>query len=386
MDRRDPPRFTLLLALYLALGAWITLTTSWAIVPAAAWLKYDPSIKTLLFAAFVPFVFRSRVQIEAYVMVILFSAVAHILPWGLKTMVSGGGYNQSLGQLGSNTSFLAESSVISAVCLAFIPLMLSLSRHNTILPPSKLNRVGFYGLIATFAVGSIGTFARTALVGLAVLYAGMWWRAKRKTVFTIVAALGLAGLMAFTSTKWTERISTVSDFKTENSSATRLAVWAWTWNFAQQNPFGGGFNAYVTNRIETPSNDPAGQPDVQFGRAYHNIYFAALGEHGYPGLFLYLSILAGTFLTLQRTRTLLRGVAEHAWCFEMAGALQIGLATFLACAAFVDVSFNPILWDQLALALCLREYARRVAKPAPATLKDRLDAGRRPAPVLVGAE
>lgn len=358
-DRRNPPRFSVLLVLYFVLAFWITLTTSWALVPSTAWAKYDVSIKTLLFSAFIPFVFRSRVQIEAYIQVIMFSAAAHILPWGVKTAISGGGYEQSLGQLSSNASSLSESSVISAVCFAFIPILLVLAQHNKILPPSRITRLGFYGMVFTYAVGSIGTFARTGLVGLVVMGTGLWWQAKRKIGFAIVAALGLATMFAFTSDRWTARISTVAEYNTESSALVRILVWKWTWSFVQENPFGGGFNAYVVNRITIPSPDPMGEPIIQTGRAFHNIYFAVLGEHGFPGLALYLTIVALSFLALQKTRRLTRDDPEHAWCNQMAGALQISLATLLACANFVDISFSPLMWDLLALALCLREYARR---------------------------
>ncbi len=366
MDRRAPPRLGLLFLLYLVLAVWITLSTfAWPVVPGPAEVKWDPSIKTRVFAAFIPVLFRSRVQIEAFLMVIIFSAAAHLLPWGVKTMVSGGGYGKQMGLLGSNATFLSESSVISAVCLAFIPLLLTLVRHNLLIPKGRLRQALFFGMAGLFALGAIGTFARTAIIGLAVLYAGMWWRAKRKVWFTVGAALALVVMGAFTSTQWTERISTTADFQTENSAATRLAVWKWTLGFVQDHPLGGGFNVFVTNKIVMDNPDPAGQPLVQFGRAFHSIYFAYLGEHGYVGLALFLSIVGLSYAALQSTRRLTRNIPEHAWCFELAGSLQIGLSVFLACAAFVDVSFHPLLWDQLALAVCLREYARRAVAPAP---------------------
>ena len=366
LDRRSPPRVGLLFLLYLLLAVWITLTTfGWAVAPGPAQLKWDPSIKTLLFSAFIPFIFRSRVQIEAYVMVFLFSAAAHLLPWGLKTALSGGGYGRDMGLLGSNATFMSESSVISAVCISFIPLLLTLARHNVLIPAGRPRFALFYGMAAVFGLGSIGTFARTALIGVSVLYAGMWWRAKRKVWFTVAAALVIVVAGAFTSTQWTERISTTADYQNESSAMTRIVVWRWTWNFVQENPLGGGFNAYVTNKIVIDSADPMGQPFVQFGRAFHSVYFAVLGEHGFLGLAIYLGIIGLSFAALQSTRRLTRGQPEHAWCFEMAGAVQIGLAVFLACAAFVDVSFNPLLWNQLALAVCLREHARRAVAPAP---------------------
>lgn len=358
-DRRNPPRPTLLLGLYFVLAVWITLTTTWAILPVQAFSKYDTAIKTLLFAAFMPFVFRTRVQIEAFVQVMLFSAAAHILPWGLKTAVAGGGYERSLGLLGNNAIWLSESSAISAICFTYIPILMYLARHNVLLPPSRYTKAMFYGLCCLFAIGAIGTYARTALVGLAVMSAGLWWRAKHKIGFAIGGVAAFFFLLLFTSDRWMERVGSVENYQAESSGGTRVLVWRWTWNFALQNPLGGGFNSFMVNRIESVSSNPSEPPVVQFGRAFHNIYFAALGEHGFPGLAVYLSILILTFVGLHAIRKRLRAHPEHAWCYNLAGALQISLATMLACANFVDMSFSPLIWNFLALGLCLICYAHR---------------------------
>jgi putative inorganic carbon (HCO3(-)) transporter len=378
MDRRSPPRLGLLFALYLALAAWITLTTTWAVLPGPAWSKWDVSFKTLAFAAFIPFVIRSRIQIEAFVQVLLFSTAAHLLPWGAKTLLTGGGYNQSLGLLDSNQMPLSESSVVSAVSIMFVPLLVVLARHNRLIPPGRLPRLLFYGLIASFLIGSVGTFARTGLIGLAVMGGGMLWRSKRKAGFAVAGAVALGLMFAVTSDKWTERVSTISDYQTEGSALVRTLVWQWTWDFAKEHPLGGGFEVYMTNRIVLPVTDPDGEAIVQNGRAFHNIFFAVLGEHGYPGLALYLSIMGVSLLGLQTTRRTLRGLPEHAWCYEMAGALQISLATLLTCANFVDISFNGLLWEMLALSVCLREYARRVVREDKVPLAHRDSAMRRP--------
>ena len=106
-------------------------------------------------------------------------------------------------------------------------------------------------------------------------------------------------------------------------------------------------------------------PQVQFGRAFHNIYFASLGEHGYPGLVLYCSILALTVYSLGRTRKLLKGHPEHGWASDMASATRLSLLVMLGCAFFIDISYNPVLWDLMGLGLCLQEYKRRALYAPP---------------------
>src|SRR3546814_20714271 len=88
-------------------------------------------------------------------------------------------------------------------------------------------------------------------------------------------------------------METIRDHKSDQSASTRVAVWAWTWEYAKENPLGGGFNAYIQNHVRVeraaseydpnaPQND---EPTVyeEHSRAYHSSYFEMLGEKGYPG-------------------------------------------------------------------------------------------------------
>src|ERR1700685_4487365 len=64
LDRRSPPPLTLLSVMQVMLAIWMTTTLLWAEVP-SAWIKWDVAFKAVVFAAFIPLVIRSRVQIEA---------------------------------------------------------------------------------------------------------------------------------------------------------------------------------------------------------------------------------------------------------------------------------------------------------------------------------
>lgn len=381
MDRNAPPRPSPLILMMVLLAGWITLTTSWAAAPVQAEMKWDPSFKTILFAVFLPFIFRTRIQIEAFLLVMIFASSVHIIPWGLKVIVSGGGYGRSLGQLGSNQFFLSESSAVAATCFTFVPLLLLYARGTVLLPRRRWVALGFYAMAGLYGLGAVGTFARVALVGAAVAFAGLWIQAKRKTWFTVAAVVTVLVMGAFTTNQWADRIATTAEFQTENSAATRVAVWKWAWAYAQDNPLGGGFNCFVFNRIETQTLDPL-NPTVQFGRAFHNIYFATLAEHGYPGLLIYGSILALALYTFGRTRRLLKDHPEHGWASDLAAAGRLALLVFMACANFIDVSYNPMLWNLIGLALCLQEYTRRALASVPVRVGQTEDEFMRRRPLL----
>jgi hypothetical protein len=85
-----------------------------------------------------------------------------------------------------------------------------------------------------------------------------------------------------------------------------------------------------------------------------------LGEQGYPGLALFLSITAITFIKLRRLSTKARPHAELQWVVGLSDALQSGLAVFVTSGAFVGIAFQPMYWYFIAMSISLNAYMRRV--------------------------
>jgi putative inorganic carbon (hco3(-)) transporter len=168
-------------------------------------------------------------------------------------------------------------------------------------------------------------------------------------------------MIYMTSSAWNERVATIGDFQQENSAYTRILVWRWVLEFTATHPLGGGFQAYVTNHIEFPATET--EPAmIEFARAYHSIYFEVLGEQGYPGLLMYLTITGLTFYKLNRTRKQARAYPELEWITSLSGALQSGLAVFLSAGAFVGIAFQPMYWYFIAMSISLNAYMWRVQR------------------------
>jgi probable O-glycosylation ligase (exosortase A-associated) len=256
---------------------------------------------------------------------------------------------------------LAESSTVSTVGVMIVPLILVMRKNSILLPKGRIANVGSLIVIALGLVASVGTFARTGLVAAGVGFGAMWLRAKRKILFTIMALLMGAVMYSVTSDRWEARISTVADYQTESSAYVRVLVWQWTWKFVQSNPLGGGFLAYVGNVIDIPAE--GGSPaTVQYSRAYHNMFFSVLGDHGYPGLILYVWMLAAALLSLQKARRLTYKLPDHAWCAELSQAVQVALVTMMAGGFFVEIDWTPLVWYLVTMSVCLSQYALRVSE------------------------
>jgi putative inorganic carbon (HCO3(-)) transporter len=367
LDRRAPPPLTLQTVLHLAMLVWVTTTLIWAVLPDAAWSKWDYVWKTLIFTAFVPLVIRSRVQIEAFAQTYVFSLAANFVPFGLKVLISGGGYGVNLGLQGGNSG-LAEGGFLSTSCLMAVPLAIFLSAHSQLIPKLKVLPLAYWGIAGLAVVTAIGTYERSALIGLVVLAAYMWIRTRHKLGLGIVLAAGAALLIYTSSGTWDSRVSSIATYQSDNSALVRLLVWKWTFDFTLTHPLGGGFMAFIIDHVELPAtgSDPG---HTEFARAFHSIYFEVLGEHGYPGLAIFLLLAGSTFFMLRRVAKKARAYPELQWVTGLADALQSGLAVFMTAGAFVGLAFSPMFWYFVSLSVSLNAYMLRVEQqqtgPAP---------------------
>jgi putative inorganic carbon (HCO3(-)) transporter len=217
MDRRSPPPLCPETVILILLMLYITLSNTWAEKPDAAWVKWDLAFKTLLFSTFIPYVIRSRVQIEAFASTYVFALAANFVPFGLKTLISGGGYGTNLGLQGGNAG-LAEGGQLSTVCLMAVPLALFLNKHGQLIPRLPMIGLAYWAVAGLAVATAVGTYEQSALIGLLVLLAVMVTLSKHKVGYGLVAAGVIAALVVFTSSAWNERISTLQDFSREGSA------------------------------------------------------------------------------------------------------------------------------------------------------------------------
>ena len=167
-------------------------------------------------------------------------------------------------------------------------------------------------------------------------------------------------LAYWTSDRWLDRVSSIADYESDTGSAVlRILVWKWTLEFVKSYPVGGGFHAYVVNQISLPgsASNPGGT--IQFGRAFHSIYFEMLGEQGWPGLAMFLTIAVLALWNTVKVHRISKRNPDLEWCGALALAVRAGLAAFLSAGAFVGIAFQPMFWYFVAMTVCLRSYVWR---------------------------
>lgn len=372
-DSRISPRHGCIVALLLY--CWYT--TSVADVPLYAAEKWAWVWKALFFAAFLPLLLRTKLRIESLALMLVLCASTLIVTGGIKTMAGGGGYG-SLTLLIDDNSGLYESSIISCVAIMIIPLILWLRDYGTIFKPDWRVRAYSSALIFACLLIPIGTQARTGLVciGVLAILKLRFVRMKYIALYIIgVIAVGMAAF-PFLPQTFVERMSTITNYQSDESASTRIAVWKWTWEYVQDDPFGGGFDAFRQNEIvyDIPVEgneflEEAGIDErevVDEGRAYHSSYFEMLGEQGFPGLILWLIIHVGGVWRMEVVRRmyLRRNRADEEWVAPLALALQSAQIIFLVGSLFVGIAFQPFVYMLIAMQLGLDTYLVRRRKEA----------------------
>jgi probable O-glycosylation ligase (exosortase A-associated) len=365
-DKKFAPRFGAILFMIAIFLVWVTFTASLSDFPTRAWAKWDWASKVLIFAVLIPYIFRSRVQIEAFILVFVFAASTIFFSAGVKTILGGGGYGV-LAIMGSGNTGLAESSTLALVCVMLIPLMVFVMRHSLLLPKHRLMTYLFVGMIVTALAAVVGTSARTGVIAVVVLCLLSILKSKKKLWW--FAGIGLAAIVVMnidlSSTHWGARMSTIETYNADSSALGRLKVWQWTINFVGSHPLGGGFDAYMYNRIAAVSSDGIVQylPEWQIGgKAFHSIYFEILGEQGIVGFTLYFSIILLALLTLRKIKKTWRNHAGMAWVVALSDALTASILVFLAGGAFVGIAYQPYIFYMVSLTVALDQYALRAAR------------------------
>lgn len=365
-DRKSPPKFGPVLGLIMVFAVWVTFTTYLSAFPTQAWEKWDWVSKVLIFAIVIPFIFRSRIQIEAFLLVFVFSASTIFFSTGAKTLLGGGGYS-TLAIMGTGNSGLSETSTLAVVCVMQIPVVMFLMRYTLLLPKNLLTRGLFLGIIFMAVATVVGTGARTGIIAMVMMCTLSMLQSKQKKWWLLGLAVAATVLLNLdlSKTAWGQRMSTIEGYSADSSALGRIAVWKWTLDFVSSHPLGGGFNAFLHNRILTVTPDgvvhymPEG---VIGGKAFHSIYFELLGEQGFIGFAIYFAIIALTILKLLKLKKAWRHHEGMAWMGDLANTLLTSLFIFLAGGAFVGIAYQPYIFYVVSLTVALDQYAIRVKR------------------------
>ncbi len=365
IDDKKDVRFSMRQFLLVLLLIYCGLTTQSADFPIEAAAKWSWVWKALLWGIFLPLTLRTKLRIEALALTMILCASSIIITGGIKTLAGGGGYG-AMQLLVNDNSGLYEGSIISCVAIAIIPIILYLAKYGTIFAPDWRVKLFAYALCFACLLIPIGTQARTGLVCIAALAILMLRFTNHRFAYVAIACGALLVAIPFLPSSFTDRMSTIKEYKADESASTRVAVWKWTWDYAKEHPFGGGFDAFRGNvirydRASTKDEGSGSQEVNDKSRAYHSSYFEMLGEQGYPGFIIWFLLHISGLVQMEILhRKYKRTTREDMmWVSPLAVSLQNAQIIYLVGCLFVGIAFQPFVYMIIALQIGFWTYMRR---------------------------
>jgi probable O-glycosylation ligase (exosortase A-associated) len=356
-DRKHIPNVTAILVVALLFVAWITFTTQFAVLPDAAAVKWDKAYKAILFACFLSYLIRTRVQIEAFLWVWILSVGFTTIPGAAKTILGGGGGYTVVAT--ADGSDLSESSTLAMVCVLVVPLLKFLYDHMTLVPRNWLWKLFMIGVMLAQPIAMLGTNARTGLVA-ATAGVAMFVMKLRRRFWTILAlAVVIPPLIIYVAPQqWHERMATLEDYENEASAANRLATWSWAIDYVTKTSpiMGGGFRVFDTSSVR---NSLGGSI------AAHSIYFEVLGEQGFVGLAIYVTSLLLTLFKLLQIQRRAKPYPELLWLRDLAAMMQVSMVAYMVGGAFIGVAYQTMLYTMMALTISMDQFLWRSIVLAP---------------------
>lgn len=335
-------RETVVLALFIG---WMLITTINAIFPAYAWEQFEKVIKIQVMIFVAMMLITTEYRLKWLVWVIAVSIGVYGLKGGIFTIAHGGVHRVQ----GPPGTFIAGNNELGLAIAMTVPLLYFLARYAT--PPSL--RPFVYAVTVLNVIAAIGTQSRGAMLGIAIMGFVFWLKSRQKFMVAILSVFSLLIVTQIMPAEWYERMNTIKTYDEDASAQGRINAWWTAFHVAKSRLTGGGFETFQPMVFQLYAPNPDDVHDV------HSIYFEALGEHGFPGLFLFLLLAVLTWRSASIIRKTVKGIPERAWWGELATMVQVSLIAYLVAGAFLGMAYFDYYYNLVLIVVVMKVMLRR---------------------------
>lgn len=321
---------------------WVNLSWLLGYDPAGDYEQWAKVMKIYLMTFVAVALLFTKHHIMAFAWVTIASLAALAAKGGMFTLLTAGNHRV----WGPEGSFIADNNTFALAVIVCIPMLHFLQLQLE--EGWKRHLMSLTMLLC--AVSAIGSYSRGALLALAAMGAMFWWRSSRKGMIGVAIFLGIVVMLPMMPDEWWARMDTIKDYEQDGSAMGRINAWLVAIEVAKDNLFGGGMSyqhhAYFTmyGTHET------------IVRAAHSIYFQILGNHGFPGLFLYIMIWATTYNSAGRLRSKTQATDEAKWAGELGAMVQVSLVAFAVGGAFLSLPYFDLPYNLMVMVVIANKW------------------------------
>lgn len=361
-SKKQPLPRNRIAVLQILLLFWMAFTSFFALAPRAdvtERLIFVLKIQVMIFVTWM--LVRDAREIRGLVWVVVLAVAFFGVKGGIYTLATGGG-----GRVwGPPGGMLEENNALAVALIMLLPMMHFLRETE----PRRWLRAVLLFMMVTCAFSILGSQSRGALLSLLAMafFLGLKGKHPVRTSLALLVLVGVA--IAFMPDSWTNRMETIKTYGEDGSAMSRIWTWTTLWNAAVDRPFvGAGFAAdhpFVFDRYA-----PTDGVYEQFtGRVYvaHSIYFQMLGEHGFIGLGIFLTLLATVWFTAGRLARQTLGDEEFgSWMPSLMRMVQVSMIGYLVGGAFLSLAYLDLPYYIFSFVILCDALVRRRAASARA--------------------
>jgi putative inorganic carbon (hco3(-)) transporter len=357
---KDDRRFSLtppVVALIL-FTLWICLTSLFPYHDGSGFAMWSRVMKIFLMTLVAVAAIHTKKQIHWVVWVIVFSLGFYGAKGGLFTLVNGGNYLV----WGPESSFIEGNNEVALALVMTIPLM----RYVQINLKKNWQKWGMLAVMLLSAFAAIGSHSRGALLAIAAMAAFLWWKSRNKFLMGLALVCAAIVVLAFMPQEWFDRMHTIQTYDEDTSAMGRINAWWMAFHLASDRFLGGGFEIYDFDVFSRYAPNPL---DVH---AAHSIYFQVLGEHGFVGLILFVSIGALTWMAASDGKKKAKGLPGFEWVAPLLDMSKVSMVGYGVGGAFLSLAYFDVPYYVMVVvvatrALVVTAYKTHVASQRPGT-------------------
>ena len=305
-----------------------------------AWQIWQDLAKSVLLCLIMPAIVTTRLRLNVLLMILAAGVAFHGVVDGLKFLASGGSHiARGVAKHGDNNHY--------ALLLAMVlPLLLYASRQAA----ERWVQWAWLAALVLSTLAVVSTRSRGAAISLGVIAIFLVVLSKRRVALGFMVLVIGAAVGFLAPDEWFSRIRTVEAAQEDLSFLGRVVAWKRSTAVARDNPiFGGGIYAIQTPEVHEQYRDDQGllgfidTPYIEVPKAAHSIYFQVLGDAGFLGAAIYLTVIAHALFLGYRTRLRSADLGqEGVWLQAASTALIVSLVCFCVGGAALSLAYYEL--------------------------------------------
>jgi probable O-glycosylation ligase (exosortase A-associated) len=342
---REPKRipWTPLTFVWLAFVLWMCFTTLFALVPDYAFGELERTIKIQLMTFVTIMVMTTRNRLNSLVWIIVVSLGFYGIKGGIFTILKGGQYLV----FGPEGSFIGGNNSLALALIMTLPLMRYLQLNSN----RRWVRYGLGIAMVLSLLSILASYSRGAFLALLAMGVFLWLKSRKKAMLMLLTLTVITVAWWFMPDRWVDRMETIQTYSEDTSVLGRFNSWWFAFNVAKARPFvGGGYDVFFDPELRQRYN----APDLERMDDAHSIYFEVLGEHGFIGLALFLTL---GFLALRSGACIIRETKnrkELQWARDLAGMTQTSIVGYASGGAFLGLAYFDFYYHLIAILVITR--------------------------------